>query len=113
MKIRFTICCGLAAGVLGLSSCSFLTSLFGARPPVSKSPAADLTPAPEPEPKPALRTYTETPTAKWTDDVPNAVWSPYMDGRKVAVDGIAPGTLVADPNCPEPMKALFYVPEVP
>lgn len=119
MKIRFTLCCGMAVGLLSLSSCSLLTSLFQSAPPVKKSPAADPLPVadppprPEPEPAPKIRSYTETPTAKWTDDIPNSVWSPYLDGRKVAVDGIAPGTLVADPNCPEPMKALFYVPEVP
>ena len=113
MKIKFTLYCGIAIGLLSLSSCSFLTTLFRAKPRVAKSPAVEATSAPEKEPVPEMRTYTGTPTAKWTDDVPNAVWSPYLDGMKVAVDGIAPGTLVADPNCPEPMKALFYVPEVP
>lgn len=117
MKTRFTVCCGIAAGLLSLSSCAVLTSLFQAKPPVKKSPAVQPAPEPEEEPekKPGqvMHSYTETPTAKWTDNVPNTVWSPYLDGKKVDVSGLAPGTLVADPNCPEPMKHLFYVPEVP
>ncbi len=114
MKNKFTFCCGIAVVLLSLPSCSFLTTLFRAKPRVAESPAVQ-TPAPPPveEPMPKMRTYTGTPTAKWTDDVPNTVWSPYLDGKKVAVDGFAPGTLVGDPNCPEPKKALFYVPEVP
>lgn len=67
---------------------------------------------PKPEVEPPEGDKPERPTAKPVPDKPGFVISPF-NGKWIDVTGIAPGTVVADPDFPAEEKKYFIVPEPP
>lgn len=60
----------------------------------------------------AVKVRPEAPVAVAVPGQPGFVFSPY-NGRKIDVNGVPPGTLVADPWYPAEEKKYFVVPKPP